>query len=145
MVILRGWERAMVEGEPCLWTVKRRERYGGEVSRPSWSLDRVISLPTPAHLHLSLQCSLSLPWPPCASWGLHLLCPSQAITEHLRETRWAHCSLWVPPESVLILVRRLNVGEKALFKELQPVWISQGERQVLEIGRQFAGGLLEMI
>ena len=86
MVILRGWERAMVEGEPCLWTVKRRERYGGEVSRPSWSLDRVISLPTPAHLHLSLQCSLSLPWPPCASCGLHPLCPSQAITEHLRET-----------------------------------------------------------
>ena len=62
-----------------------------------------------------------------------------------RNPWWAHCSLWVPPESVLILVRRLNVGEKALFKELQPVWISQGERQVLEIGRQFAGGLLEMI
>ena len=62
-----------------------------------------------------------------------------------RNPCWAHCRLWVPPASVLILVRRLNVGEKALFKELQPVWISQGERQVLEIGRQFAGGLLEMI
>ena len=57
-----------------------------EVSRPSWSPDRVLSLPTPAHLRLSLQCSLALPWPPCASRGLHPLCPSQAITEHLRET-----------------------------------------------------------
>ena len=28
----------------------------------------------------------SSPWPPCASCGLHPLCPSQAITEHLRET-----------------------------------------------------------
>ena len=75
-----------------------------------------------AHLHLFLQCSLFLTWSPHASQGLCPLCPSKAITEHLPD---GPSAVWA---NVLILIRRLNVGEKTLFKEFQPAWTTQGER-----------------
>lgn len=125
VVILRGRQRAMVEGEPCLWKVERREREGGgrvEVSRPSWSPDRVL-LSQP-QLTCVFPCSVPRPSLdlPCASRGPIPCAPSQAITEHLREKTpdgpTAVCGSLL--KSVLIRVRQLNVGEKALFKELQP-------------------------
>lgn len=49
------------------------------------------------------------------SLGLHPLCSSKATMEHLREISDESMVYNVPPESVLIVVGRLNVGEKALF------------------------------
>ena len=145
MVILRGQQREMVEGEPCLWKVERREPWGGEVIRPSWSPDRVFSPNSSSPASFPAV----FPVPPltflCLTGSPSLVPLSGYNWTSQRNPWWAHCRVGVPPENVLILVRRLNVGEKALFKELQPAWITQGERQVLEIGCQLTGGLLEMI
>lgn len=149
MVILRGWQRAMVEGEPCLWKVERREHKGG--GGEGWGQQTLlVSGPGSSSPNPSSPASFPavFPGPPltslCLTGSPSLMPLSGYNWTSQRNPWWTHCSLWVPPESALIRVRQLNVGEKALFKELQPAWITQGERQVLESGCQLTGGLLEM-